>query len=333
MRCALTWCGGSRPASLPWKLTRRRAMRKWERMPISVAEYLGQRTDVDTPTIIPSALNPTLVPTCPFMGKPCSKLGGKVWYHPICSVRENGVVFVVCPDRLIPARAQSLTPSHVAVLANVAQVLFPGVEVEHVGYRRQVGVSLGEANKNRVILDYVLRVSDHSSFDAGPRQVILEVQGGGETSNTGTITRHVAEWAAQSPRTNAHLRRPLTGVGAIRNNAWKRQLEQMLRKAPLADRFSGAVALVMGEYLYKYVRGSVPVGGPFRSDWHIALLSVGEGTTRTPGAVPLDVVTDAVFMTFAEFVAAIQDYPLPATMRNPFAGIYRTLTNQEFDAL
>ena len=41
-------------------------------MPVAVAEYLGQRTDLDTPVIEPVAYN--AVSACPFMAASCSKV-------------------------------------------------------------------------------------------------------------------------------------------------------------------------------------------------------------------------------------------------------------------
>ena len=276
-------------------------------------------------------LHPTTVPTCPFMGGPCSKLKGKKSYHPVCSVRTtNGQVFVVCQDRLIPAKTRLLTSFHITALASISQFLFPGINDDDIGYRKQVGVTIGVSKKNRVTLDYVLSIRDGVPFDAGPRQVILEVQGGGETSNTGTISRQVEEWMQQQPRSNAFLRRNVSNVNPIPNNAWKRQLEQGLRKATLAAEFGGAVALVMGDYLYQYVRGSVGVGGPFKQDWQFALINIKEEALRGPGPIPLDVVSQVDFMTFAEFVMAIRKYPLPPDLRNPSYGRYASLTNKGF---
>jgi len=266
------------------------------------------------------------------MGAPCSKLAGKKSYHPVCSVRTNGEAFVVCQDRVIPAKARSLTSFHITALAGVSHFLFPGVDVSDIGYRRQVSLRLGSGNQNRVVLDYVLRIRDNASFPAdGPRQVILEVQGGGETSNTGTITRHVETWAASTPRTNSLLRQSLPRVGTIPNNAWKRQLEQILRKVALTEHFGGAVALAMGKILFDYVRGSVAAGGAFRPDWKIALLCIDEEPSKQPGPIPLDMISESVFMTYEDFIEAIRNYPLPANIVSPFGGRYRTLTNTEFD--
>lgn len=235
-------------------------------MTISIAEYLGQRTDVDLPDILPSELGGELVPTCPFSGVACRKLGSNPPYHPVCSVRvfdreHNSKPFIVCPDRLLPAKARTLSPSQIAALAGIAQVVLPGANTADIGYKRQIGINLG---RTRLVLDYVLQVRPEIPFPAGPRRVSLEMQGGGETSNTGSITRHVTQSALSENPTNAFLAQRLTTeclrqqTGSLQvnvpniipNNAWKRQLDQALKKAVLTRHFGGAFALVMGEVLY-----------------------------------------------------------------------------------
>lgn len=84
----------------------------------------------------------------------------------------------------------------------------------------------------RVVLDYVLDARPTSY--TGQSKVILEIQGGGETSSTGGMTRHVTNWTNENSPTNSILRQNLPKVGIIPNNAWKRQLEQIGRKYAVA---------------------------------------------------------------------------------------------------
>ncbi len=298
-------------------------------MPLSVGEYPGQRTDVDAPQIFPAALRPATAPTCPFMGRKCSKINRKNPQQPICTVRTtHNKPWIVCTDRLIPARANTSTPYHIATLGAVAEVLFPGVYPGEVGYRNQVTVSVGTLKKKRVVLDYVLDARE--CFTTGRNKVILEVQGGGETSSTGTITRHVSSWASSSRPTNAFLRQGLPGPGIIPNNAWKRQLEQVTRKFPIAERFGGAFALVVGEVLFDDIQHLFPDDYTYFPEWEIALISIGESSSRAPGAITFDRVISSLFLTFAEFIAAIQAFPLPADLPDPFDGLFRTLSGREY---
>ena len=315
-------------------------------MSIAIAEYLGSRTDVETSRIIPSVRGGVPVPICPFSGSACIKLGHNPPLQPICSVRVydrqyNGTPFIVCSNRLIPAQAQTFITSHTDALASIAETVFPGVDAANVGLKRQVGISL---KPGRLILDYVLHVDPAVGFTAGPDRVIVEVQGGGETSNTGTITRYVDDWIAQRPRTNAFLAQKLdTGYlrshlgvskvnvpGIIPNNAWKRQLEQILKKAVLARDFGGAFALVCGEILHDYIMRSVPSNKEYFSAWQVALIGISEVPSAHPGAIPITQVSRAVYMTFSEFVMALENFTLPADLPDPFHGNYQTLMRETF---
>jgi hypothetical protein len=305
-------------------------------MPLSIAEYLGYRTDVNSPNIIPSVLGGATVPTCPFSGSPCIKLKSSRPSHPICSVRFNDKVFIVCSNRLIPAQAQTISPSHTAALASIADTLFPGVNAKNIGFRRQIGVA-------GLYLDYVLTVNPSINFSQGPSRVILEIQGGGETSNTGTITRYTNDWINQDNPTNeflsqelnakflkAYLNKSVGSPGIIPNNAWKRQLDQIIKKSVIAKEFSGGFALVMGELFYRYVQDkSIPAQQSYFSQWEVALIGVSEDTTNPPasGAIPITHVSDSTFMTYAEFMAALQGFSIPSTTSDPFAGEYTTLSN------
>ncbi len=316
-------------------------------MPLSVAEYLGQRTDIESSEIIPSELGGKIIPTCPFSGAPCRKLKLSKPQPPICAVRtsdvnQQGKVFVVCPDRIIPSSARALSPSHLAILNAVTKTIFPGVNNADIGFRRQVNVTFAKAR--RLVLDYVLQVAPGANASQGPRKVILEVQGGGETSSTGAITAHVAHWASLVNPANAVLATPLDTAylrqqlhinssnvpGVIPNNAWKRQLDQVLKKAALTTHFGGAFALVMGELLYDYVTSTLDAGRPFFSDWQIGLLCIAETPSNSPGPIRLEAVSKAIFMTYGEFIAALQNFSVAADTPNPFSGEFITLRNKSF---
>ncbi|WP_287130239.1 hypothetical protein [Candidatus Cyanaurora vandensis] len=247
----------------------------------------------------------------------------------------------MCSNRLIPAQAATLTPAHITALDSVTQNLFPGVNAGDVGFQRQIGVNL---NPGRLILDYVLQVAPRVSNPCVPSRVILEIQGGGETSNTGTITRYVNDWTHQSTPNNSFLSQQLStqylrrhlGIqkvnvpGIIPNNVWKRQLEQILKKALLSLQFSGAFALVTGDVLHAYIRRSIPAGGPYFPGWEVALIGMSEVLSTSSGAIPITHVSSTLFMTFADFVAALQNLTLPPGLPDPFRGNYTTLSNRNF---
>ncbi len=294
-------------------------------MPVGIAEYLGQRTDVDAPQIRPSVLNPTIAPTCPFMGGPCSKLVGQKSYPPVCSVRsDSDQLFVVCSDRLVPAKSNVLTSDHLNILGQVASCLFPDADDKDVGFRRQVGQKVGGG---KVYLDYVMRVNSNAII--GRQMAIVEIQGGGETSNTGTLSKHVDQWTASTARTNEYLRKSFPKVGLIPDNAWKRQLRQVFRKAPLASRFGGGFALVMGPTLFDYVLRTVPNGMEWYEGWEVALIELVEVPGKQPGPIPFS-TGRALFMSYQQFISDVTQSPLPDDVKNPFLGTYTTMVNSTF---
>jgi hypothetical protein len=294
-------------------------------MPARIAEYLGQRTDVDLPVIRPTALNPDIAPTCPFMGGPCSKITGEKSYPPVCSVRTDQGLFVVCSDRLIPAKSHVITAQHVELLAEVADKLYPGIPDEHVGYRRQLGLRV---SGGAIYLDYVLALKPGTAF-AGRPYAIVEIQGGGETSNTGTLTKHVKAWSETAGRNNELLRMRFPKVGIIPDNAFKRQLRQVFRKAPLAKKFGGAFALVLGPTLFDYFIFGMDEAHGWYAEWEVALVEVVEVEDNRPGPIPLK-TNRTLFMSYDAFVKYMTDAPIPDTTINPFHGSYRSTHNELF---
>jgi hypothetical protein len=210
------------------------------------------------------------------------------------------------------------------MLAGVTATLFPGISPREVGYKRQIGLKM---IKGTVYLDYVL--SANSPLFPGRKNVILEVQGGGETSNTGTLSNHINSWLGQPNPTNDFLRAPMNKVGIIPNNAWKRQLEQIFRKFPIARRFEGAFALAVGTILFDYITARIGEGLDWSPRWDIAIIELREIESNTPGAVPLEVGRVA-FMQYEEFVNRVSEQEVPGNAANPFVGEFTTLTNSRF---
>ena len=60
-----------------------------------------------------------------------------------------------------------------------------------------------------MVLDYVIRLSPKANSNILRTNIILEVQGGGETSSTGWITRHISHWASHEKPTNEFLSKQL----------------------------------------------------------------------------------------------------------------------------
>lgn len=291
-------------------------------MPVQVAEYLGQR--VDGPEAVPPH---NLDDNCPFTNDHCIKIKRKRGINfPICSVLTNAGLYIVCPNRIFPTNKKNFRASHRGMLYLLAQRLLPGVSQASFRFKRKVVIRLnlaidpetGEESFDKVELDYVLRnLTPTLGFHD---RVILEVQGGGETGNTGVLSEHVEGWLADEVRTNERLFQRIGQVSTIENNAWKRQLEQLIRKTKIAESFGGSVAMAVGSPVYKYFRRFLRGGHQTLEDcptWSVALIEMHDTWSR-PGQVEF-APRDLRFFTIDEFFDDIRNFPME-TDANPFAG-------------
>ncbi len=215
-------------------------------MALSIAEYLGQRVD-GTNEIQPAVGNEN----CPFMAAPCSKI--KELNKPICSVRKNnGDIWIVCKHRLCATLKNVPLVFHQRrVLISIAKRIWGNnVEPHDIFVKREVRIPVvGTSNYNA---DYIMINRSERLYDC-PKKIVLEMQGGGETSNTGRITNLVNLWENNPFRTNADLASPLSGVGTIETNAWRRQQEQFIIKGNIAMQTGGAIVFCVGKTLYDYL--------------------------------------------------------------------------------
>jgi len=201
-------------------------------------------------------------------------------------------------------------------LFHIAQELFPGCSHQDIKFALQQSIKIGqneEGKVDRVRTDFSLRVTDPAyGFTS---RAILEVQAGGETSSTNIITQNVKRWREQRHPLNAQLATPLQGPGLIPNNAWKRTLEQIIRKAPLAMKFGGGLAIALGTVNYDYFSRFIRNGRPIFSDWHVALVEMqdnwpNESIRFRPGRVS--------FFSFEEFIESVRNYPFDENLTDPF---------------
>ena len=98
----------------------------------------------------------------------------------------------------------------------------------------------------------------------------------------------------------------------------------------MARDFGGAFALVCGDVLHDYILRSVPSVKPYFPTWEVAIIGVSEVPATLQGAIPITQVSRAVYMTFGEFVMALENFALPAGLPDPFHGDYLTLGNTPF---
>ena len=306
-------------------------------MAVSVAEYLGQRTDIDSVNIIPVAVVSKSKIPCPFMDGICSK----IWkgQQPVCSVRKrNGTVWIVCEHRLCATpktrdvagseerKPSSLTEHQADILWKVASTVYRGdFEKKDIIVNREVPIPIQETG-NSYKADYIMRnIAPAAKID----EILLEMQGGGETSQTKYITNHVAAWALLSSPTNKFLRQQIAKPNSIETNAWRRQQEQFLVKGNIVNQTGGKIVFAIGELIYDYLYPRVSranLRDLRKHNWTLCLLGIKEDKTQSPkaGAIPLTVDEDRLLFTnYSTFVRTLTDQggPEPSIFEGEFLSL------------
>jgi hypothetical protein len=285
-----------------------------------VAEYLG--VDVQgTAFIDPVSYSGTATPACPFRNGPCDKVVNGL--KPICSVRDgSGELWISCRHRLCATspKDQPLTRYQIDVLLQISRILFGSHLVESdIAERREVPVRT--EGRSPSYADYVIipKTSVTSGHfvrqNSGP--VVLEMQGGGETSNTGSLTAQVDAWEkSASPRVSMSiLKTTVPNVNTIEANAWRRQQEQFLYKGNVAVNSHGRLAFVVGTKLFDYLVKNIGIDTMLdlrNGNWTLAIIGVSEDHAMSPSSwgtgssVRLQVdPSRLLFTSYARFVQAI----------------------------
>jgi len=310
-------------------------------MVVSVAEYLGQRTDVDTYDITPVPAESSA--QCPFMDRHCDKVEkGKA---PVCVVRKaSGTIWIVCEHRLCSTRQTKnikvpgktspkkvdigLVDHQIDILWKTADTIYRGKYAKgDIGIKREVTVPLTESDRN-YHADYVMR-----NFASGSKidEILLEMQGGGETSSTGSITRHIEKWSKQLNPTNSFLRAN-TSAGTIETNAWRRQQEQFLVKGNVVSQTGGKIVFAVGALLYDYLFSrfkNANLRDLRDHNWTLCIMAFDEDTSSLPtrGSIPLKVDTNRLLFTnYNTFVRFLTDQggPCPELFEGEFTLLDRT---------
>ncbi|WP_293007289.1 MULTISPECIES: restriction endonuclease [unclassified Oscillibacter] len=297
-------------------------------MGVSVAEYLGQRTDVAAPNIVPVNVKSP----CPFSsGNNCMKTGGDK--NPVCSVRkEDGTYWIVCENRLCTTKKDIPLCAHQqTILLDIAQHVFsPTITADQVLVKREEQLRVSDTTNYKA--DYIMTINDGHSPFPGPDRVILEMQGGGETSGTEKLTNIVKAWKRSLHPTNAFLCRA-SRASTLETNAWRRQQEQFIVKGNIAMlTWKGyGIAFCVGTLLYDYLSRKID----FRQlpdlhahNWTLALIGIKEDVSRpaTTGPVPLIVDdTRLLYTNYQTFVHALINQGLPSP--DAFTGNYINLNN------
>lgn len=313
-------------------------------MGTSVAEYFGLRTDVDTYSILPIEIpkNGSSVqwndncPICPFTsGNTCKKL--KSGKEPVCSVRKaDGTLWINCSERLCSTKKGIRLNDHQKnILLQVGKHIFsPSVLPEDICIKREERLSVIEGTTYNA--DYIITLREGKSTFSGPDRLILEMQGGGETTNTGVQTRHVQSWHTEPLRSNAYLRTE-TATSPLETNAWRRQQEQFIVKGNIAMKtWKGyGIAFCVGTLLYDYLMQKLASANlPDLKDynWTLALIAFKEDKSLPPQPGPIPLVVDEsrlLYTNYQTFVQALINQGEPSL--NAFRGTFINLNNEEID--
>lgn len=316
-------------------------------MAVIVAEYLGVRTDTGIP-IQPIRINKTTGPLgkptlpCPFKNSHCDK--AKKGEKPICSIRDSAtnVIWIVCPSRLCASspKHSDLTSHQVSILHQVAKLVFDtAITASEVLVKREVPIRVTDDSSYSG--DFVMwrkNPSQTSPFNPD-RAVVLEMQGGGETTNTGDLTRHIDVWDSAGAINNALLNTPVTTVAPLVTNAWRRQQEQFLVKGNVAMQTGGRLVFCVGSMIYDYLIQRFRTGilaDLSNANWTLALITFVEDGNQAntpacaPNSIPLKIdPTRTIFTNYNSFVQVLTNQASPSP--SLFIGEYMDLNNQIVD--
>ncbi|PHM29076.1 hypothetical protein [Xenorhabdus innexi] len=302
-------------------------------MAVSVAEYLGQRTDVDE-NIVP--VPPETNVQCPFMDRTCDKVSKGL--APICSVRKtDGSIWITCEHRLCSSRRINKNKKPIGlvlhqqtILLEIAKFIYnnDNLKEDEIGIKREVKIPLPESG-NSYHADYVMRnFSSKNKVD----EILLEMQGGGETSNTGNISTNIDIWSKQDNPTNSVLA-SIVKASTLETNAWRRQQEQFLVKGNVVDQTGGKIVFAVGlplyEYLYKRIKNA-NLRDLRRHNWTLCLLPIEENNSldKKSGPVPLRINKEkAIFTNYSTFVRFLTDQGSPCP--EIFEGEFTLLNNEK----
>lgn len=302
-------------------------------MAVSVAEYLGVRTDSSVVIVpIQAALKPTL--PCPFRNDKCGKL--KLGQPPVCSVRDSGgSIWIVCEHRLCATQPTSgpVSEHQRGILMMVGSRIFEAPLTEdELLIRREVKIPITEQSDYKA--DFVMWRKNAVTGKpiGGDRASIVEMQGGGETSGTEKITKHIKDWAALPCPTNEILAK-LTGANPLVTNAWRRQQEQFLVKGNVATLTGARMVFCVGVLLYDYLTKrltSTNLKSLTDDGWNLALLAFREDADAAaplsaPNSIQFQIDPErTLFTSYPSFVQALtnQGNPQPQVFTEKFTDLF-----------
>lgn len=305
-----------------------------------VAEYLGVRVQAGTALpLLNSEAKPKI--GCPFRNDTCVKAGkGQV---PVCSIRDakNGQLFIVCEHRLCASsRKTSLLSDYQGeIIQHLMESVLPqehrvGVLVvqREARVRRQPGANQRDDSKADFLVTY-LDVESKTPVLGAPR-FLVEMQGGGETSDTRNMTSLVQQWEKLGDPDPAFLIENPADISPIETNAWRRQQEQFLFKGNVITRSNGRMIFAMGARLYDKVLGnlsSLPTAIRNDGGWNLALVGFVESDPGIGTGDSLGLAVDPDRMLLTDYNAFAQRLMDQGSFDPElFSGQFYSMNNQQF---
>jgi hypothetical protein len=202
---------------------------------------------------------------------------------------------------------------------------------EHdVIYKREAPVAVPNASNYHA--DYVMVIFPGKK---NALKLVVEMQGGGETSSTGGITNIVQAWEdAGSGRTNAMLTKIAPKTNAIETNAWRRQQEQFMVKGRVAVRSGGKLVFCIGELIFDYLQSKFAAHPPEdlrMGNWTLCLIAIKSTPVEGAPSSSLDVGIDrarTIFTDYDSFVRSITS--VGGVDQSLFAPPFMHLNGQEW---
>jgi hypothetical protein len=222
------------------------------------------------------------------------------------------------------------------ILRQVAKTIYtPAITDSEILFKREVKIPI--VGRSKYYADYVMWKRNTGQNMA----VVLEMQGGGETTNTGLLTSHVRSWhtrvlAAGGPTLASNLDlASSTGASPLVTNAWRRQQEQFLVKGNVSMITGGKMVFCVGPMIYDYLTQrltTINIVNLRNSNWTLALLAISEdpaGAAAAPVSAPhsIPLIIDAqrsLFTNYGSFVQALTNQGMPCDTL--FTGKYTDLT-------
>lgn len=306
-------------------------------MTVSVAEYLGQKT-VFGEEIIPVQrrdINLKDIP-CPFRNGNCDKAARG--YHPVCAVKDTktDTIWISCEHRLCATSPKDsrLSQHQVNVLSQVANLCFRTEQcLEDIIVKREVPIKVTDDSDYKA--DFVLWTKNPFSVHPtkSDKPILLEMQGGGETTNTGKLSKHISEWAQSGTPSNEFLRNAISGVGVLATNAWRRQQEQFLVKGNVAMMTGGKMVFCVGTLLFDYLMKRFTNNLPRdlrETNWTLAIIGFSENSEFEEPSLKFEIDTNRmVFTNYNSFVQVLTNQAVPS--ETLFTGDYINLLGETYE--